>query len=77
MIQARAVANETRSAFFNLSAASLTSKWVGDAEKTVRALFQIARNAQPSIIFIGISLPPLSNPARLRRGRFGVVRALG
>ncbi|CAJ0570988.1 unnamed protein product, partial [Mesorhabditis spiculigera] len=25
---------------------------VGDAEKTVKALFQIARNAQPSIVFV-------------------------
>ncbi|KHJ88931.1 ATPase, AAA family [Oesophagostomum dentatum] len=49
---AKAVASEARQVFFNISAASLTSKWVGDAEKTIRCLFQIARNAQPSIIFI-------------------------
>uniref|UniRef100_A0A1I7WCL8 AAA domain-containing protein n=1 Tax=Heterorhabditis bacteriophora TaxID=37862 RepID=A0A1I7WCL8_HETBA len=50
---AKAVASESNQVFFNLSAASLTSKWVGDAEKTIRSLFQIARNAQPAIIFIG------------------------
>ncbi|VDK73684.1 unnamed protein product [Onchocerca ochengi] len=50
---ARAVATECGSTMFlNVSAASLTSKWVGDAEKIVRALFQIARNGQPTIIFI-------------------------
>ncbi|KAK6059186.1 ATPase, AAA family [Cooperia oncophora] len=49
---AKAAASEARQVFFNISAASLTSKWVGDAEKTIRSLFQIARNAQPAIIFI-------------------------
>ncbi|VDN05652.1 unnamed protein product [Thelazia callipaeda] len=50
---ARAVAAECGSMMFlNITAASLTSKWVGDAEKIVRALFQIARNGQPTVIFI-------------------------
>ena len=38
--------------FFNISASSLTSKWVGDAERMMRTLFDIAREKSPSIIFI-------------------------
>ena len=50
---ARALANEAPDAnFFNISASSLTSKWVGEAEKTVRALFAVAAVVQPAIIFV-------------------------
>lgn len=49
---ARAVANECAATFFSISASSLTSKYVGDGEKMVRALFSVARELQPSIIFI-------------------------
>merc|ERR1712088_1207407 len=49
---ARAVASESDRAFFNISASTLTSKFVGEGEKLVRALFTAARQTQPSIIFI-------------------------
>uniref|UniRef100_A0A8D8QXQ3 Spastin n=2 Tax=Cacopsylla melanoneura TaxID=428564 RepID=A0A8D8QXQ3_9HEMI len=49
---ARAVATACNATFFSISAASLTSKYVGQGEKLVRALFAVARELQPSIIFI-------------------------
>ncbi|KAF4075381.1 hypothetical protein AMELA_G00233800 [Ameiurus melas] len=49
---AKAVAMESNATFFNISAASLTSKYVGEGEKLVRALFAVARELQPSVIFI-------------------------
>ncbi|XP_055491100.1 spastin isoform X4 [Leucoraja erinacea] len=49
---AKAVASESNATFFNISAASLTSKYVGEGEKLVRALFSVARELQPSVIFI-------------------------
>ncbi|KAJ4775240.1 Spastin [Rhynchospora pubera] len=49
---AKAVASESEATFFNVSASSLTSKWVGEAEKLVRTLFQVAVDRQPSVIFM-------------------------
>lgn len=49
---AKAVASESGFSFFSISASSLVSKWLGEGEKLVRALFSVARQEQPSVIFI-------------------------
>lgn len=48
----KCVASQSKSTFFSISASSLTSKWVGEGEKMVRALFAVARVHQPAVIFI-------------------------
>ncbi|VEN50068.1 unnamed protein product [Callosobruchus maculatus] len=48
----KCVASQSKSTFFSISASSLTSKWVGEGEKMVRALFTVARVHQPAVIFI-------------------------
>lgn len=48
----KCIASQSGSTFFSISASSLTSKWVGEGEKMVRALFAVARCHQPCVIFI-------------------------
>ena len=49
---AKCVASQCNSTFFSISASSITSKYVGDAERIMRTLFGLARERSPSIIFI-------------------------
>jgi SpoVK/Ycf46/Vps4 family AAA+-type ATPase len=48
----KCIAGQAKATFFSISASSLTSKWVGEGEKLVRALFAVARCSQPAVIFI-------------------------
>ncbi|TLS30397.1 hypothetical protein PpBr36_03098 [Pyricularia pennisetigena] len=49
---ARAVATESESTYIAVTASTLNSKYLGESEKHVRALFTVAKMLAPSIIFI-------------------------
>ena len=47
-----ACANFAGATFFNIVSSDITSKYVGESEKIIKALFSTARERKPSIIFI-------------------------
>jgi len=47
----KAVATENDMTFFNVKVADILSKWVGESENMIKALFRKARENAPSIIF--------------------------
>ncbi|PNH08795.1 Katanin p60 ATPase-containing subunit A-like 1 [Tetrabaena socialis] len=49
---AKAAATETFCTFFNVSSATLASKYRGESERMVRILFEMARELSPAMIFI-------------------------
>ncbi|KAH9319248.1 hypothetical protein KI387_021017, partial [Taxus chinensis] len=49
---AKALARESGAVFINIKIANLMSKWFGDAQKLVNAVFTLAHKLQPAIIFI-------------------------
>ncbi|KAF3659316.1 hypothetical protein T459_09669 [Capsicum annuum] len=49
---AKAIAKESGAVFINMRISNLMSKWFGDAQKMVAAVFSLAHKLQPAIIFI-------------------------
>ncbi len=49
---AKAIANETNSAFYHIAGPEIVSKYVGESEERLRKIFQQAKKTAPSIIFI-------------------------
>ncbi|KAH9309542.1 hypothetical protein KI387_037453, partial [Taxus chinensis] len=49
---AKALATEAGASFINVSMSTITSKWFGEDEKNVKALFTLAAKVSPTVIFI-------------------------
>nr|GEW15860.1 P-loop containing nucleoside triphosphate hydrolases superfamily protein [Tanacetum cinerariifolium] len=49
---AKAIAKEAGASFINISVSTITSKWHGEDEKNVRAVFSLATKVSPTIIFL-------------------------
>ncbi|KAM3374572.1 ATPase family 2 protein-like [Capsicum galapagoense] len=49
---AKAVATEAGANFINISMSSISSKWSGEGEKCIKAVFSLASKIAPSIIFV-------------------------
>ncbi|CAF3182809.1 unnamed protein product, partial [Rotaria socialis] len=49
---AKAIATECKSTFISISSSDLLSIWFGEAEKSIKVVFELARERQPCIVFI-------------------------
>ena len=49
---AKAAATETGGQFFSVSAANIVSKWMGESEKLIKGIFDLARKNKPAVIFL-------------------------
>ncbi|KAH1074683.1 hypothetical protein J1N35_027011 [Gossypium stocksii] len=49
---AKAVATEAGANFINISMSGITSKWFGEGEKYVKAVFSLASKITPSVVFV-------------------------
>ena len=49
---AKAAATETGGKFFSVSAANIVSKWMGESEKLMKGLVDLARKNRPAVIFL-------------------------
>ena len=49
---AKAVASESGAHFININMSAITSKWLGEGERLVRAVFSLAHKLAPSVIFV-------------------------
>lgn len=49
---AKAVATEAGANFLNVSMSSVASKWFGEGERYMRAVFTLASKIAPAVIFI-------------------------
>lgn len=49
---AKAIANEVQAKYYVIKGSDIVSKWVGESEKNINALFEVARQDDLAIIFI-------------------------
>ncbi|CAH0017555.1 unnamed protein product [Clonostachys rhizophaga] len=58
---AKAVAKESGANMLEISGASINDKWVGEAEKLIRAVFTLAKKLSPCVVFIDEADAMLAN----------------